>query len=88
MMFRFIKNVYANPLISSRSFYSRPFCTVVEPKLDADADSMTPRKIVEYLNKFIIGQQDAKRSMSIALSNFLTQTQAHLLRKQMEKKET
>jgi len=30
---------------------------------------MTPKKIVEYLNKFIIGQQDAKRSMAVALRN-------------------
>ncbi len=81
MMFRFIKNVYANPLISSRSFYARPFCTVVEPKVDIDSDAMTPRKIVEYLNKFIIGQQDAKRSMSIALSNELIKTKADLVRK-------
>jgi len=31
--------------------------------------SMTPREIVEELDKFIIGQQDAKRAVAIALRN-------------------
>lgn len=81
-MFRFIKNAYTNPLIS-RSFSHRSFSSV-EVKIDADPiteSSMTPKKIVEYLNKFIIGQQDAKRSMAIALSTFSFQTQAKIIRK-------
>jgi ATP-dependent protease Clp ATPase subunit len=37
---------------------------VVGSQLDND---MTPRQIVEYLNKHIVGQQDAKRAISIAM---------------------
>ena len=33
-------------------------------KLDND---MTPMQIVEYLNKHIVGQQDAKRAIAIAM---------------------
>jgi ATP-dependent protease Clp ATPase subunit len=33
-------------------------------KLDND---MTPRQIVDYLNKHIVGQQDAKRAIAIAM---------------------
>ncbi len=33
------------------------------------SSEMTPKKIVEYLDKYIIGQSDAKRAMAIALSN-------------------
>lgn len=35
----------------------------------ATETSMTPKKIVEYLDSYIIGQKDAKKSMAIALSN-------------------
>ena len=31
--------------------------------------SLTPRQIVEELDKYIIGQQDAKRNVAIALRN-------------------
>lgn len=30
---------------------------------------LTPRKIVEYLDEYIIGQKDAKRAVSVALRN-------------------
>ena len=30
---------------------------------------LTPRKIVEYLDEYIVGQQDAKRSVAVALRN-------------------
>ena len=33
-------------------------------QLDND---MTPRQIVDYLNKHIVGQQDAKRAIAIAM---------------------
>ena len=33
------------------------------------ADSLTPRQIVEELDKYIIGQSEAKRSVAIALRN-------------------
>ncbi len=32
-------------------------------------DELTPREIVEYLDKFIVGQSRAKRSVAIALRN-------------------
>ncbi len=31
--------------------------------------NLTPRKIVEYLDQYIIGQSDAKRSVAVALRN-------------------
>lgn len=33
------------------------------------SNDMTPRQIVEYLNKHIVGQQDAKRAIAIAMRN-------------------
>ncbi|MGB3328343.1 MAG: ATP-dependent protease ATPase subunit HslU [Thermomicrobiales bacterium] len=33
------------------------------------ADSLTPREIVEELNRYIIGQHDAKRAVAVALRN-------------------
>lgn len=33
------------------------------------ADTLTPQQIVEVLNKYIIGQYEAKRSVAIALRN-------------------
>ena len=32
-------------------------------------EELTPRKIVEELNKYIVGQEDAKKSVAIALRN-------------------
>ena len=32
-------------------------------------DELTPRRIVEYLDQYIIGQQDAKKSVAVALRN-------------------
>lgn len=34
-----------------------------------DVDTLTPREIVEHLNRFIVGQNDAKRAVAIALRN-------------------
>lgn len=39
-----------------------------EQKPEEISSDMTPKKIVEYLDKFIIGQQEAKKAMAIALS--------------------
>ena len=30
---------------------------------------LTPHKIVDYLNQYVIGQQDAKKSVAVALRN-------------------
>ena len=32
-------------------------------------DELTPRRIVEYLDQYIIGQQYAKKSVAVALRN-------------------
>ena len=32
-------------------------------------EELTPRKIVEYLDHYIIGQKDAKRAVAVALRN-------------------
>lgn len=69
-MFRLFKNV-SNPLFFTKNFGHRQFSTeqkAVTSELKLD-NSMTPKKIVEYLDAFIVGQQDAKKSMAIALSN-------------------
>ena len=50
-------------------------------------DELTPRRIVEYLDQYIIGQQDAKKSVAVALrnrwraSNFLLKLQRKSARK-------
>ncbi|MGC4191597.1 MAG: ATP-dependent protease ATPase subunit HslU [Thermomicrobiales bacterium] len=36
---------------------------------DRPADSLTPREIVDELNRYIIGQHDAKRAVAVALRN-------------------
>lgn len=33
------------------------------------AASLTPKKVVEYLDRFIIGQQEAKKAVAISLRN-------------------
>ena len=33
------------------------------------SDDLTPKKIVERLDQYIIGQQEAKRAVAIALRN-------------------
>ena len=40
------------------------------------ADALTPRQIVEELDKYIIGQAEAKRSVAIALRNRAPSTNA------------
>jgi ATP-dependent HslUV protease ATP-binding subunit HslU len=40
-----------------------------EPKLIDDIETLTPRQIVEELDKYIIGQHQAKRMVAIALRN-------------------
>lgn len=32
-------------------------------------EELTPRKIVEYLDQYIVGQKEAKRSVAVALRN-------------------
>ncbi len=42
------------------------------PTSDAEPlnlNSLTPRQIVEELNRYVIGQKDAKRMVAIALRN-------------------
>lgn len=40
-----------------------------ETKPVIDTASFTPKKIVEHLNKFIVGQEEAKRSVAVAVYN-------------------
>ena len=39
------------------------------PDEERPADSLTPREIVDELNRYIIGQHDAKRAVAVALRN-------------------
>lgn len=41
----------------------------VEPQALQNAEDKTPREIVQELNRYIVGQQDAKRAVAIALRN-------------------
>jgi len=41
----------------------------VLPSLWQLSDEMTPKEIVNYLNKHIVGQSDAKRAIAIAMRN-------------------
>lgn len=45
-------------------------------------DELTPRRIVEYLDQYIIGQQDAKKSVAVALRNRLAAPANFLLKLQ------
>lgn len=40
-----------------------------ELRLMQEADDLTPRGIVEQLDRFIVGQSEAKRAVAIALRN-------------------
>src|SRR6056297_4082319 len=39
------------------------------PNVQEQVDELTPRQIVEELDKYIIGQDDAKKNVAIALRN-------------------
>lgn len=69
-MFRLFKNV-SKPCFLIKNFGQRQFSqqqTAAVPELKLDKE-MTPKKIVEYLDAFIVGQNEAKKSMAVALSN-------------------
>eukprot|EP01084_Bolivina_argentea_P100026 179695_1 len=51
----------------SRTFLAKPNATIVER--ENWVESMTPKKIVEKLDRFIIGQDNAKRAVSVSLRN-------------------
>jgi ATP-dependent protease Clp ATPase subunit len=69
-MLKFAKN-FQRLAQSTTIFQVRCFSEVpIKPEpVDEISSDMTPKKIVQYLNKYIIGQEDAKRAMAIALSN-------------------
>jgi ATP-dependent HslUV protease ATP-binding subunit HslU len=68
-MLKFARNLRNLPSCS-QFLHARWFSEVpqTEQKQEEFTSDMTPKKIVEYLDKFIIGQQDAKKAMAIALS--------------------
>ena len=82
-MFRFPKRLsyYRNPNIFKQfkfCCYSNVALAETTPEidkqaLDATASSLLaalkPREVVEQLNKFIVGQPEAKRAVAIALRN-------------------
>ena len=39
------------------------------PQAESDAGALTPREIVSELDRFIVGQGEAKRAVAIALRN-------------------
>lgn len=42
----------------------------VEPEIQkVDIDELTPREVVEYLSRYIVGQDEAKKAIAIALRN-------------------
>src|SRR4030042_3698970 len=42
---------------------------LIKPLLGTNGGQLTPREIVAELDKYIVGQEDAKRSVAIALRN-------------------
>jgi hypothetical protein len=59
------------------SFTKPSLCLFSETKLpdtpsEEFTSEMTPKKTVQYLDQFIIGQPDAKKAMAIALSIILS----------------
>lgn len=68
-MLKFARNLRNLP-IYSQCLPVRWFSETIQPEQKPEelSSDMTPKKIVEYLDKFIIGQQDAKKAMAIALS--------------------
>ena len=42
---------------------------LIKPLLDANGGQLTPREIVAELDKYIVGQEEAKRSVAVALRN-------------------
>ena len=37
--------------------------------VDLNRDSLTPSRVVEYLDRYIVGQEKAKRAVAVALRN-------------------
>lgn len=69
-MLKFAKNFQL--LIQNTRIFSVRYFSEASAKpqhVEEFSSDMTPKKIVEYLDKYIIGQSDAKRAMAIALSN-------------------
>ena len=65
-----LQTEWATPLVSSRfSTYITMSVSSVLPSLWQLSDEMTPKEIVNYLNKHIVGQSDAKRAIAIAMRN-------------------
>lgn len=44
----------------------------VSEEFDKEFDWHSPKKIVEYLDEYIIGQNEAKRGVAVAFSNYMT----------------
>lgn len=42
---------------------------LIFPKPTIKEDELTPQKVVEYLDRFVIGQADAKRAIAISFRN-------------------
>ena len=42
---------------------------LLKPLIDANGGQLTPREIVAELDKYIVGQEEAKRSVAVALRN-------------------
>ncbi|HYO68922.1 MAG TPA: ATP-dependent Clp protease ATP-binding subunit ClpX, partial [Archangium sp.] len=53
----------------------------MESSARRDSPLMTPREIYERLDRFVIGQEAAKRAVAIATHNHLKRVQARRLRR-------
>ena len=63
----------ATKSLSKRPFFhvcERPFCAAAAGNIANELEgNLRPTEIVEELNKYVVGQQDAKRAVAIALRN-------------------
>ena len=48
---------------------SKADTAIIPPVEELNLDTMTPREIVAELDKYVVGQKDAKRAVAIALRN-------------------
>ena len=66
---------FLTSLLESLPFQPNLSLTKMPKKTNASPENLTPKQIVAELNKYVVGQDDAKKAVAIALRNRLRRKQ-------------